>query len=94
MSIHSVKMNMIDQTLFKIEEKQEINEIETFCENDCISASFSLFPLTISNDTGEYGDILIEWSRLLDNQPIKTICKLPIQPVSIVSSPVSVEHIC
>lgn len=63
-SIKNVELDILSTDVISKVSKNKFEPVETLDEGDTISAGFVLNATKVSNDTGQYGDVLIEWSRL------------------------------
>jgi len=91
MLIKSIKLDLINKELFSLQ-SPALSLVETLLdEKDSYSEQFLLKPLRPVSDTKNYGDIIVEWSRDLENT-FTQICRFPITPVSIIQSPLKIEY--
>ncbi|CAI2373283.1 unnamed protein product [Moneuplotes crassus] len=92
-SIKNVELDILSTGMISKVSKNKFEPVETLDEGDTISAGFVLNATKVSNDTGQYGDVLIEWSRLSEfkGNVLRNICRVPTLPLSIVSSPLCVK---
>ena len=62
MKIHSVSLEMIYPEMMSIESETRIDYDSELNDGDSLGTEFILRPLKVSQDTNEYGDVLVEWS--------------------------------
>jgi hypothetical protein len=89
MTVKNVDLDILSSTLIEKVSRNDFQQIDKLEEDDTICAGFIVKPLKCSNDTGQYGDVLIEWYRKseLTGKVFRNICRLPTTALSIVSSP-------
>lgn len=63
MTVESVDLAILKQDLIKKVSRTEFISVDAFEKGDSICTGFIIQPLKCENDTGQYGDVLIEWSR-------------------------------
>jgi len=92
LKIHSISFDMLHKDMMKLcSEETQQHEAELF-EGDSLGTEFILEPLKIIGDTREFGDILVEWSREIDERGkiFTQVCWFPTPPVSIVNTPLTI----
>lgn len=93
MTIKSIDIDVLNTELVEKVSRSDFAQIDNFEEDDTLCAGFIIQPLQCVNDTGQYGDVLVEWSRCseVSEKVFRNICRLPISSLSIVSSPLGVD---
>ena len=92
MTIHSISLDVIETDVFKQNKVDSEIEEQMIGEGDSIGTEFEIEAIRDTQDTGEFADVLIEWSRKLehDNSIFKQVCRLPTSSISVVKSPLEV----
>ena len=93
MTIQNVDIEILNRELLRKVSRNQFSPVHMFEEGDVVWAAFIIEPIKCSNDTEQYGDVFIEWHREsgIDGKMFRSIWRLPIPSVSIVSSPLCVD---
>jgi hypothetical protein len=89
LAIKNIDLDIVNTKLISKASKNPFTQVDQLEEGDSVSAGFVLKALDCSNDTGQYGDVLIEWFRISEftGKVFRNICRVPTTALSIVSSP-------
>lgn len=62
MKIHSIQLEILDLPSIHLLTQEKLTYDSDLDEGDSLGSEFILRPLIIQQDSGEFGDVLVEWS--------------------------------